>query len=420
MTPAFADAAGVTIAGSANYASAIHVTSSDPHVTITSPAGGLLTAPGQAITFSYDGNAAASSTVTIGYTSSSTIASSAVGVPGLAVTRYDLGSPGTTNPGQLVQGNDHKIWWTEFGTNQIGRIDPAVGASSITHFPSGFASGRPIGITAGGDGNIWYSNGGQVIARMTTSGAAPASGPAQITVSGVGGQVRALATDAAGNVWYVNAAAGFSQVAYVDFLTFSTHTFGSTPTADAIGSGSALTLGQDNAMWFTEPFTTPLSHIGRITTPLNGTAGIYSEYNLSATNGTTIFPFDIAEGPDGKIWLPVFASNAANQFYASFVPGAVKSGTVSLYPNLIDPNAFANLVTIVAGADGNMWIAEGGGAVKISPASPTTPITQFFTDNGQTTMVKCMSGPDLNLWCTAIGSAALGPGFINTNDGIIT
>jgi len=89
---------------------------------------------------------------------------------------------------------------------------------------------------------------------------------------------------------------------------------------------------------------------------------------------------------------------------------------------VINPNAFANLVTIFTGADGNVWMAEGGGAVRINPASPSTPVVQFFTDDGQTSMINCISGatPDGNLWCSAYGGPALGQGFIPTADAILT
>jgi hypothetical protein len=172
-------------------------------------------------------------------------------------------------------------------------------------------------------------------------------------------------------------------------------------------------------MWFTEAVPPAIHQIGRITTPANGSAGTYTEYPVTVT-GSVTYPTDITKGADGKMWFSVFGSVATNQFFANFVPGV----TINITPfaNVIDPNAFANLVTIFNGADGNIWMAEGGGAVKISPASPTTPVVEFFTDNGQTSMVNCISGttPDGNLWCTAYGGPSLGPPFIATADAILT
>ena len=252
---------------------------------------------------------------------------------------------------------------------------------------------------------------------MTPTGGVPGTGPQHLTVGAAGSEIGRLTTDSNGNVWYINGGAGFSQVAYVDCTNFSINTFGSTPTPNALYQFAGLALGADKAIWFTEDEGT--QKIGRITTPANGIAGTYSEFPIPNTGATT-FPTDMTGGPDGKIWFSVFGSVATTQFFGNFVPGA--GIAINEFPNVIDPNAFANLVTIFSGADGNIWMAEGGGAVKINPASPTTPLVEFFTDNGQTSMVNCISGttPDGNLWCSAYGGPSLGPPFIATADAILT
>lgn len=203
-TVTFADPSGAAITGSGNvpnYLQPITITSNDPHVTITPSS---VTTPGQSFTAHYDGSALVASQVMITATSGSTVvASGPVILPGLIVTRYNLGALGsgfTAGPEQIVVGPDGNIWWTERITNMIGRINPSIGASSIVHFPSGFASGFAAGITVGPDGNMWYSNDGQLIARMTTSGTVPGTGPAQITVGAPGSAVGRLNTDSQGNV----------------------------------------------------------------------------------------------------------------------------------------------------------------------------------------------------------------------------
>ncbi len=418
FTPVWADPASQSITGTAAYLHPITITFSSTHVT-ASPA--TLTAPGQQITLSYDGSPAAPSSVTssISYNGAQ-IFTGTIPITGLVVTRCNFSpqTQGANQPGQITVGPDNKIWWAEPHTNTIGRIDPAVGCTSMQHFANATGVGAPVGIASGGDGNIWYSTGNVVVGRMTTSGVPTTDGFATITVSAVNGKIGRLANDSQGNVWYVNYGVGFSQVAYVDKTTFAVHTFGSTLTPTGMSASSALALGADNAMWYTEPFTSPHSIIGRISTPANGTAGTYSENGLPGSNGSTIFPFDMAAGPDGNLWVSVFGSNAANQFYASFPPG-VPIPLVNVYATQIDPNAFANLVTMFKGGDGSMWIAEGGGAVKIPVATPGAPVVEFFTDDGQTTMINCTAGPDANNWCTAYGSAPQGQGFINTYDGVI-
>ncbi|HEV8022561.1 MAG TPA: hypothetical protein VGP41_14900 [Candidatus Lustribacter sp.] len=425
-TPIFADPANTPITGSGNvpnFLTPVTITSSDPHLTIA-PAS--LTTPGQTFTITYDGSAAVASTVTLTVKSgAATLATAMAQLPGLLVTRYNLAninSPGTVFPEQIVVGPDGNIWWTEEVTNRIGRISPGAPAvaapnPAITYFPN-TAGGTATGLAVGCDGNLWYSNSGLVITRMTPTGGVPSTGPQHITVSAPGGQVGRLAADSNGNVWYLNSGVGFSQVAYVDCTTFVTNTFGSTPTPNSLYEFAGLFLGADKAMWFTEDESAQ-KQIGRITTPANGVAGNYTEYPIANTGAAT-FPTDITAGSDGKMWFSVFGSVATTQFFANFVPGLTIN--INEFPNVIDPNAFANLVTIFNGTDGNIWMAEGGGAVKITPANPTMPSVEFFTDNGQTSMVNCISGttPDGKLWCSAYGSASLGPPFINTTDAILT
>jgi len=418
ITPTFLDPAGQIITGSGNvpnFLNTIGISFNDPHITATPSS---LTTPGQSITFSYDGSAAVASNVTSTITSNGVpVFTNQIAIPGLLAIRYNLGAigGGGIGPGQIVVGPDNNMWWTERQTNLIGRINPTLGASSITHFPSGFATGSANGITKGGDGNIWYSNGNRLIARMTPTGGVPTTGPAQITIGAIGAAAYELATDSQGNVWFLDA--GFSHVGYIDMNTFAVNTFGSTPTANALGSSSHITLGSDKAMWFTE--NNVVRNIGRISTLANGTAGTYFE-NGVANSGPNTLPVDITTGPDGNIWFCEFASTAANQFFASLTPVAGPPVSYNEYTNVINPAAFANLVTIFNGGDGNVWMAEGGGAVKIPPGNPTSAVAEFFTDNGQTSMEKCVAGPDGNLWCTAVGSGSLGPGFIATADSIVT
>jgi streptogramin lyase len=425
-TVVFADPANTPITGSGNvpnFLVPITLTSSDPHVTLSPTS---LTTPGQTFTITYDGSQAVASSVTLSVKAGAAQLASAINqLPGLTVTRINLAPVGVTtvSPEQIVVGPDNNIWFTARTTNDVCRVTP--GPNTVQCFPTGFGVGTATGIAAGGDGKIWYSNGAQLIARMNTDGTAPATGPTAgtpLSAGAPGSQVGRLATDSQGNVWYLNGGIGFSQVAYVDKTTFSPFTFGSTPNANSVQAFGGLTLGGDNAMWFTEAKFAPATmKIGRITTPANGAAGTYSETTI-AGSGALNFPTDITKDASGDVWFSEFDNSPGqlNQFYANFLPGP---GAVAIneFPNVINPAAFGNLVTIFNGPDNNIWLAEGGGAVKIVPAAPNAALTQFFTDNAQNTVVDCISGPtpDGKIWCTALGSGP-NPPFNPTNDSILT
>jgi hypothetical protein len=58
-------------------------------------------------------------------------------------------------PGSITAGPDGNLWFTEYWGNRIGRITPA---GVITEFSTGlFAHAQPPDITAGPDGNLWFT-----------------------------------------------------------------------------------------------------------------------------------------------------------------------------------------------------------------------------------------------------------------------
>lgn len=420
LSVVFADPSGqpITTSGSPNFLYPVTVSFNNPHIT-ASPAS--LTTPGQSLDIIYDGSATVPSTVTSTLTSNgATVYSGTVPIPGLIPTRCNLTPQGqlTVNPNQIVVGPDHKIWWVEQITNQIGRLDPAVGCSSIVHFANS-VGGTAFGIASGGDGNIWISTGSNVLGRYSTAGALVGS-----VGLGAPGTVNAryLATDSNGNVWYINSSFTNQQVGYVDWTTLTDHPYGPPP-SNGLGQFSSIALGADNAIWFTEPFLSPTSVMGRVTTPANGTPGTFNENDIPNTSSLiSTYPTQIAAGPpsNGNMWVSVFgnsAINQTNQFWAQFAPAAVTSFTE--YPNVINAADFANLVTMFLGGDGNMWIAEGGGAVKIPPGNPTGALAEGFNDNGQSSYNYCVAGPDGNNYCATYGGVASGPGFTTTYDAIV-
>ena len=68
------------------------------------------------------------------------------------------------------------MWFTEYGGNRIGRINPTTGA--VTEYSTGMTAGAaPMGIALGPDNNMWFTEfGGNRIGRIT-AGAAPAPTP---------------------------------------------------------------------------------------------------------------------------------------------------------------------------------------------------------------------------------------------------
>jgi sugar lactone lactonase YvrE len=75
-------------------------------------------------------------------------------------------SPGS-NPSGITAGPDGNLWFTESAVNKIGRISPR---GTITEFPVPTTGSGPDGITAGPNGNLWFTEyDGNKIGRITSS-----------------------------------------------------------------------------------------------------------------------------------------------------------------------------------------------------------------------------------------------------------
>jgi sugar lactone lactonase YvrE len=165
-------------------------------------------------------------------------------------------------PWEIVTGSDGNLWFTENG-NGIGRITTQ---GVITEFTAGLTgvgtSDNPVpnGITSGPDGNLWFTEqNGNRIGRITTAG------------------------------------------------VITEFSVGITPNSNP----SEIAVGPDGNLWFTEPFfiTNGISgkgtgnQVARITL-----TGAVTEYSAGITSGAV--PWGIVGGPDGNIWFAEQGTNA--------------------------------------------------------------------------------------------------------------
>ena len=213
--------------------------------------------------------------------------------PDGAVTQFSAGiSPGS-RPGDITAGPDGNLWFTEFSGNRIGMVTPA---GVVTEFSAGIApQSHPAGIAAGPDGRLWFTQTDEI---------------GSITPSGV-------------------------------------------VTEHRLPSGidpDAITAGPDRKLWFTWSSKRG-GGIGRITP-----AGVVTEYSAGITPGSR--PAQITAGPDGNLW---FTEAAGNRIGRITTAGAVTEYGVGITPKS-GPNG------IVTGPDGNIWFTEPG---LLSSASPT-------------------------------------------------
>src|SRR4051812_32365269 len=75
----------------------------------------------------------------------------------LAVSITEFLTPSQFSPQGITAGPDGNLWFTDAG-GEIGVINPTTNA--ITEFVPPTARSGPGGITAGFDGNLWFTEGG--------------------------------------------------------------------------------------------------------------------------------------------------------------------------------------------------------------------------------------------------------------------
>jgi len=218
----------------------------------------------------------------------------------------------------------------------------------------------PWSLTAGPDGNLWYTT-GSVIGRLTLDGTVttfpmPNNGNPDPANAVTWGRPTDLSVHARPDVpgWC------------------SMH-----PVSDRI------TAGPDGNLWFTMCLR---GTIGRITP-----AGVMTEFTLAVPYSA---PIDITAGPDGNLWFADEAQLAVGRL--------TPNGVVTRFPVPVYSGCFPSLRAITAGPDDNLWLTHGcnGGILRITPFGTVTEFS-LYPDPAIGSPSGITAGPDGNLWFTA-------------------
>ena len=173
-----------------------------------------------------------------------------------------------------------------------------------------------------------------------------------------------------------------------------------------------IAAGPDGNLWFTEE---SFNRIGRITPQgvVTQFGGFFQHPGLPPAGlPPGSFPYQIAAGPDGKMWFSNRGTTVATQSIGRITTGGSVSGFLG------GISASSGLGGIALGPDGNLWFTEQVG--RIGRITPQGVVTEF--SNGITAgaaPVEIAAGPDGNLWFTEESSQASRIGRI-TPQGAIT
>jgi streptogramin lyase len=293
----------------------------------------------------------------------------------------EFGSGITTGafPYGITAGPDGNLWFTEVGGG-IGKITTA---GVVTVYTSGLTWGSPggygagNGITSGPDGNLWFTE--FVVGRIgkiTTAGI--------LTEYSIGSyaQPNQITAGPDGNLWFTEFGGGIGKITTAGVVTEYTSGI------SAGGRAFYITAGPDGNLWFTE---SGADRIGKITT-----AGVVTEYSSGISAGATLV--GITAGPDGNLW---FAEASGNR-----IGKITPTGVVTEYSSAITPGA--GLGRITAGPDGNLWFTEqyGNRIGRITPAGVVTEYSSGISADARPNEIT--AGPDGNLWFTESGAYRIG------------
>lgn len=245
--------------------------------------------------------------------------------PAAASNEFFTGITPNSNPRGIANGPHNDMWFTQTGSDEIGRIT-AKGVVTEHAGPAGGVNN----IVEGPDGNLWFTEGSDAIGRITPSG--------HVTTYSVGNEAYGpwdITPGSDGNLWFTFRSPSTNAIGRITLAGVATlFTSGLSPGDVAVHD---ITEGPDGNVWFTEEFG---NRIGKVTP-----SGVITEYSsgISANAGLV----DITAGPDGNLW---FTENSLNQ-----IGRITTSGTVTEFSHGISADAGPGSIT---SARGFVWFTE--------------------------------------------------------------
>jgi streptogramin lyase len=277
------------------------------------------------------------------------------------ITEYAL--PSGSGPIGIAAGPDGNLWFSEERTNKVGKITTA---GTVTEY-SLPAESDPYGIAAGPakENDLWFTNWGtSKIGKITTTGTVTEYSLPSFS------RPEGIVAGPDGDLWFSDL--GTSKIGKI--TTAGTITEYSLPESS---DPEQITAGPDGNLWFTEWGT---SKIGKITT-----SGVVTAYALPAES----YPYGITMGPEKEdLW---FTDRASGQIGKITTSGAITEYPASPMPLTSHPRG------IGAGPDGNLWFTDESGT--IGRITTTGTVTQYSLPSGSESF-GISAGPDDNLWFT--------------------
>jgi len=281
----------------------------------------------------------------------------------------------------ITAGPDGNLWFTEGNASRVGMINPPTHA--VTEFATPTASSSPREITAGPDGNIWFTEyTANKIATIDTTTHA-------ITEFAVptSDEPWGITSGPDGNIWFALVGGGGGAIG---MFNPTNHSFGSFPLSGG-GGPRGITVGSDGNLWFTE-------YLGNKIGEINPSTHVINEFTLPTTSS---YPWDITGGSDGNLWFTIRAYTTvgminpvtdAISMLATPGPaydiasgpdnniwfGDKQLGQIKRLTDALTQYPIAANTGIAAGRDGNVWFTNGAkiGVATLSSTEVDLVVTQ--------------------------------------------
>jgi streptogramin lyase len=227
--------------------------------------------------------------------------------PAGVVTEFSAGITAGSQPTGITAGPDGNLWFTEQVGHQVGRITPQ---GTITEFSTGITAGSELeGITPGPDGNLWFA---EFLQQLPNGSFPSADRIGRITPSGTVTEFSTsknsenvdITAGPDGNLWFTES--GLDQIGRITPSGTVTEFVGLTAGSRPFG----ITAGPDGNLWFAELN----GGVGRI----NPTTHKVDEFVTPTANSS---PFAIVTGPDGNLWFTESNSDNAEVSHIGRVSG---------------------------------------------------------------------------------------------------
>jgi virginiamycin B lyase len=301
---------------------------------------------------------------------------------------------GNSGPLGIVAGPDGAVWFSESYANKIGRITTN---GTLTEYPIPTPGGQPGTLIVGPDGNFWFAewlSGVNVLEKMTP----------QATFTAYTYPIPQndwLVTGPDGNFWYLDSNAVGRMNLSFDVTTF--------PFPSQVSSGvfptyqlGPLLMGSDGAFWFSA--INPSGNTPEFVRMTLG--GTFSTYPLPVSPS-----YPQVVGPDGNFW---FLEAPYGYTVSASIGRMTPSGSFTNFPFgfIVDCTIGDGMAV---GSDGALWMTNTASATYgLVRVTTSGQVSQIAVPNTIGMPYSLTSGPDGNIWFTLnlgneIGEAIIAP-----------